>query len=393
MKRYIHIVLLYLIAFTAFPQSAELETYTELYNSAGSVNERYVVLRNMAEAKIDGAGEFLTSAIHQLLLEYPSINERSELDAADSIARIVAAQIGDEKYADAGADLWKVVDVFSNPLVKADAIIALGKIGASEYLPQVIQILTDLNASAPPANDDLRLRRERIAYGAIISLENYKDPSGYLPVFFASTGWYSERIKNQASISLSQIMEDPIEPLTSVIKGSGYSYDMKHLALRTIERSEVAGSSKAGAAVAALAESLRAASNNPRQRTELSNMRKLALSMIRRYGTEDAAVYPLMESSYSQGDLDEKLSVITGLGVLAGDDAGRILSSFLRNIHDRWGSNIRDTNDDRLARAIIAALGAVKSSAGKPVLLLVQQSSVWPNSIKRLASEALKNIQ
>jgi hypothetical protein len=394
MKRYKWVMFISLIAVRVFAQSGELALYTDLYKDADTVSSQLRILQEVRDAKISGSGDFYAAALERLLREYPNIRTLNERNAADEAARLLAGVLGDEKIAAAGGNLWKMAETFSNALIKADALIALGRIGASAYLPQVIQLLSDVNAR-PPADRETQIQNERVAYGAILALENFKDPSGYLPVFFASAGWYSERVKNQASISLPLILDDPSEQLTSVIRGSAYSYELKSLALRTAERSGIANESKAAIAVDAYSESWRGSTNDARLRTELATIRKLAISMIRRYGTDNAAVYPLLDRSYKTPfDMQEKLDTIAALSALASDDAAKLLANYVMEIHNKRQSNIVTSEDEQLIRALLPALGATKRvSVGRPVLSLVQQSPSWTNAVRNVAAEALRNIQ
>jgi hypothetical protein len=377
-----------------FAQSEEVAVWSEMFNAAYTVEEQHVYIKNVSDSGLSGAEEFYARALRRLLDEFPSLTTRSEWDAADSSARILVTRLGEAKYAAAAGDMWQTVDYFSNALVKADALIALGQTGNKDYLPQVVQLMKDLNSQVQ-ADRDMRERFERIAYGAILSLENYRDPSGYLPVFFASTGWYADRIKNQASISLPNIMDDPTEPLLEVIASPGYTYDIKDLALRTSERSQSSAESKARVAVAALTEGWNASTNDVHQRQILSQMRKLALSMIRRYTTTDAAVYPQLDKSYNNGDMDEKLAALQALSALGTEDSARLVSAYLRIIHQRRLSGTLTTNDEQLVRVIIPVLGNIGSvgrTQSRPVLVLVEQSPQWTNTVKNLASQALRQI-
>jgi hypothetical protein len=389
MKRYVLIGLLCVSALPVFAQSEELEMYTYLYNGAATIVDQLGVLQNMAAAEISGAGDFYANALERLLAGYPNARGSTERAAADAAARLLANALGEEKYTAAGGNLWRTVEVFSNSLVKADALIALGKAGAMDLLPQVVQLLSDLNTR--PSED--REAGERIAYGAVLSLENYKHASGYLPVFFASAGWYSDRVKSRAAASLAVILPDPSGPITSVLQSSGYTYDIKYYALQTIEQSDITARAKAAVAVTALTEAWRASTREPRQRIILANSRKLAINMLRRYGTDDAAVFPLLERSYNEGaDEEERLGVVAALAALGSDDAARLLSSFLMAINGRLQSNLITPLDERLIRAIIPALGATGRSIAGPALRSVQALD-WTGAVKNLAAEALKGIR
>jgi hypothetical protein len=238
-------------------------------------------------------------------------------------------------------------------------------------------------------------RFETIASGAISALESYKLPEGYLPVYFASTGWYTDRIRSQASAALGNILTDPSDPLIQVISDSGYPYAVKYLALQNSERSRASNENKARVAVAALAEGWRHQVNDIIQRNQLYQMRLLALNMIQRYGTSDFAVYPSLDRSYREGDMDEKLAVIQALSALSTIDSARLLSGYLNTIHIRRVSNSLPSNDEQLVRVIIPALGNVGSVGGdqsRPILIQVQQSNDWTNVVRNLAAQALTQI-
>jgi hypothetical protein len=395
MKRFLIVLLIVTGTVLCFAGSEELEIYTYLYNGALTNTEQLAILQNVAELKLSGAGEFYANALRRLVTDYQNIRNAGEKNAAGEQAHLLSELLGNEKYNAAAADLWRTVESFPDPLVKAEALMALGKMQAAAFLPQVIKVLADLNAVSTPD----RLTGERIAFGAIIALEKYQDPAGYLPVYFASTGWYSDRIKSQAVKSLSVISADPAEPMTRIIQNSGYTYEIKLRALQTIESSAGApDTSKAGVALAALSEGWRASTTDVRQRANLNQMRKLAIGIIKRYGIQDEAVYPLLERSYKQfaerndGDQDEALNAITTLAALGTDESARRLSAFLMTINQKLQSGTLTPKDEGLVREIIPSLGATRRPIGRPALNSVTALN-WTPAVKNLASEALRNIQ
>ncbi|MCL1837069.1 MAG: hypothetical protein FWG46_05935 [Treponema sp.] len=389
MKRpLIFLALLIITAIFCFAGPEEVDIYAYLYNSSLTNSAQLDILQSMAEAKLTGAGEFYAKALRRLVSEYKNIRNVTEKNAADEQAMILSALLGAEKYTQAAPDLWLVVEAFSAPLVKAEALMALGKIRATNYLPQVIRVLNSVNAA--PTTD--RLTGERIAFGAIISLEKFGDPSGYLPVFFAATGWYSNRIKDQALRSLPLIAKDPTPFMMEVVKGPGYSYPTKYTALQTIEAADVSPQNKVSVAVAALAEGWRGSTSDVQLRTTLASMRKLAINMINRYKTEDESIYPLLERSYTQGfDSDEKLRAIAALASQGTDESARRLSTFLMDLNaKRQSGNIRQ-EDEQMVRAVIPALGQTGRPIGRPALNAVI-SLDWTPAVKTLAQNAISQI-
>jgi hypothetical protein len=125
----------------------------------------------------------------------------------------------------------------------------------------------------------------------------------------------------------------------------------------------------------------------------LSNMRKLAMNMINRYKTNDTAVYPLLERSYSDrlADSQEKLMAIATFASLGTEESARRLSSFLMTLNSRRQSGAITRDEEQLARAIIVALGQTKQPLARPALNAVT-SLDWVPAIKQLAQEALRQI-
>jgi hypothetical protein len=396
MKRFILFILLSFTGMVLFAQSEELAMWSDEFDRAGTVAEQLTFVQNVERGNYAGAEEFYAKALRRLIEEYPNITTLSERTAADSCARILASKLGDAKYSASAADLWKAVEYFPNALVKAEALIALGKADTDKaFLPQVVQLVKDWNTQ-PQSDRDSRERVERIIYGAVISLENYKDPQGYLPVFFVSTGWYAGRIKSQAEISLPNIMDDPTEPLLEVVGSPGYAYDIKHMALKTSERSSAPDDKKAQVAVAALAEGWKVSSNVPAQQRELASMRKLALTVIRRCGTQDSSVYASIDKSYGNRVVDrqERLYAIDALKALASDDSVRLLSGYLKELTERQRSGTFTNEDGVTARAIIPALGDIGKAEARTELLRVQQLPVWNfSNYRTLATQALQKLR
>jgi hypothetical protein len=323
-----------------------------------------------------------------VLLQYPNLKTVHELNIADEMAQILVRTLGDAQYTDAGLNVWLTVRTFPNAMTKCEALIALGKMNATDVLPHVVQILKDTTTKGPVN----RISGERIAYGAIVSLANYKDVSGYLPVFFAANGWYREWVRKEANNTLSQIQEDGTDQLVSALQDPAYDYGQKLLALQTIEKSSAADDAKAEAAVAGLKQGWLGFSNLPDAQYKLTRLRKLALSMIGRYGTEDAAVIGLANRSYRYGtDEEEQFNTIIALSKIASDDAVQLLGTYVTEINERQARGVFKQMDERRIRALINGLGNTHNQNAKPYLQLILSLN-WTPAIVRLAKQAVDSL-
>jgi len=345
----------------------------------------------LQQANRDGTGttEFYSYALDSLLMIYPTVTGNVETKAADDMAQILCAKLGEAGHTASGFNLWRVVENFTHPLVRAEALSALGKAQAKDFIPQVCLLLSDLNLE-PGKNP---AQREQVAFGAIVSLDEFKDTKGYLPVFFVTTAWYTDRVKKRAREALPKLMSNPSEPLISVIKSSEYDYFVKYTALQTLEAADVSTQEKSQAAVAALAETWKTNTNLVGQKSILGSTRKLALSMIRRYKTSDTTVYPFIDNCYKQGlDEEEKIAALQALSALGSDDAVKLLSGYLYDMNTRLDRGSNTKNDERLIRVIIPALGNTSNPAAQAPLKTILQKD-WTNAVQKLAQDAIKKLQ
>lgn len=369
-------------------QAQPQDPYIQQLEIISTIGGRLTLLQNAAaDTSSDHTGLY-DYALKKLLNEYRNIDGVTEKKNAEDMAKFLCQKLADAGHAESGPDFWRTEQVFSDPLVKAEALRALGKVQAADYLPLVVQLLTDIN-NAPDAD---RQVQEQIAYGAIESLESYKDSSGYIPILLASTGRYSQRVRDRAEKALPNIVDNPTEPIISVIKSSTYDYRTKLTALQVLEASKVTTQQKSTGAVAALAEAWRNTTNRQTDRSILVQIRKLSLDMIYRYGTEDTNVYQYLERSYREGsDRNEQLSAIAALSALATDDSVRRLGAFLNDINSKLQSDALGDEDWVMARAIIPALGATGKPLAKSYLTVTRGLS-WTSAILRLVDDALKKI-
>jgi hypothetical protein len=400
MKRLLAVIwLVCCIASTGFAatKAEDLEIYMFLYENSKTVTDQYNIMVVLQTLKLTGAGDFYAKAFSNLINRVPGIQRSApaaEKVAADDLAQTLAALLGDEKYARAADDLWRAVGAFSSPQVKAESLISLGKLRAAAYLDPIIRVLSDLNA-APPRGAEERDSKAIIARGAIIALEKFRDEKGYLPIFIMSVGGYPERIKELARVTLPVILEDPSGLLTEqVIKSSSHVPDVKFAALQTIENANAPETSKAAAAVAALSEGWRQTTNDVRQRGQIAQMRKTCIDMIRRYGTADPMVYPLLERSYKEGlDDNEKLDSIQCLAALGTEDSAKLLNSSLMILIGKLqsGATLSRSESDMI-RAIIGAIGSVGSGSSRAPLRALIAIDAATNALKQLANDALTKL-
>ncbi|MDR2731252.1 MAG: hypothetical protein LBB81_10210 [Treponema sp.] len=384
-KLFIGIILIF-FAVAAF--SDDTGTYIQIYNTALTNIEQYDLLKLFVEEAMPGMEDFYIYALRRLIANYSNIREAPQFEAADGQALLLSREVAKGSNTAVAADLWVIAEKFYNEYTRGEAMIALGKLKAGEYRPKIILFLNELNAH----RTEDRLYGERLANGAIIALEMYGEPSCYIPVYFASKGWYSDPVKIQAQKSMDAISSEPMPFMLEILRNPSFTVTQRYEVLQHVVTGNFSSTQKSDMAAAALAEAWRIFPSNSGDRMILSQIRKLSLSTIRENGLNDKSAYTSIERCYYNAiDINEKDDTINALAALATDEAVRILSVALMEMNSKLNSGRLTQEDQQVTRLLINAIGRSGNRNGRSALLGVINSN-WVNSIKNLARDALMKL-
>jgi hypothetical protein len=273
------------------------------------------------------------------------------------------------------------------PLAKAEALIALGKMRALPYAERISLMLRDLNMG-PTADRD---SGEKVAYGCIVALERLKDPRGFPPVFYAADGWYSQRVRKQAERALPNILADPTDAIKELLRLE--SPERKVQALRLNASSLAPVERKAEAAALALALGHEKAARDKAEARVMSELRKLALRSLVAYRARGPEAVPAELASYEYGyDIEERLLALSALGANGGDEAAAALRDLILKLDREQRAGVADETRNRLAKAAIENAGASKNRILRPALVAVASNDRWSGGIILAAQNAVKEI-
>ena len=404
MKRITIAIILCFFGMTVFAQNMSYFA-DEFTRYDATFVERLAVLEVLRDEKLTGIGEFYHEALKIVLLKMPDIKTKEDREANDASARIICQALGAEEYSAAAADLWTAVQYFdviydyNQGLPMQDALTALGKVGGTQFVPQVVLRLHDFNTQVISDVESKR-RVQRAVVGCISALENFHDIRGFRPVFFASIGWYDPSIKAMASVALPNIVDDPGEVIIEIIQDTSNNPLIKYEAWREMLRTRAPDSSKAKVASVALATGWYYSTPNVTFQTNLREMRKSAIDTIRQLGAYDDSVYTNLEKSYTNNfinnvpDYDEIRKTLSTLSVLATDDAVQLLLKFLRELHARRRSGPWAQKERQMLQWVIPSLGATRTQSTDARLLLttIQRSSDYTSAEQVWARDAIREL-
>jgi HEAT repeat protein len=388
MKRIISLAAILVLAGAVFAWAGEeAEVYRQIYLGAEGLQQKYSAALNLIELQDRSVAPVLSEALGELLRTQNSYLEPSEKELYGRTVRMIAVALGDYKFEDAAPYLWSVSQQVSDPLAKAEAIMALGKMRATDYAERIALMLQNFDMG--PGRDSSS--DEKVAYGCIIALEKLKDPRGYMPVFYAMDAWYTVRVRQQAERSLPNIVADPTDSIETIIKNE--TTNRKIVALKQNAISQAPAARKIEAASQALSIGQLSL---PRDRAEaggLADLRKLAIRTFVGLRATGDDVVPLLSFSYANGfDDEERLLALQGLGANAGNAAAMALRDIILQLDRDQKSGISDETRNRMAKAAIENAGLTKNRTVRPALLAVISNDKWSGGILLAAQVAAKAI-
>jgi hypothetical protein len=392
MKRFLLIGALILQNFAAFGQSANLEVYDGLYNESPTWLDKLSVLRGITAANIDGAVDFYAKSFSDLVLAYRGIKQGgTEWVGANSIARILIAELVSARYEAAGDNFWRCYQFFTDPNVQAQALIALGELKIESHYADVEQMVQWLNAN-PSTTTANRQKDEVIAIGGFTALEKYGKPEGYLAAFIGSESWYRDLVKKAARSAVTTLLQDPSRLLPDVIMVAQYSPALKQKALAYVDGAALDNTQKAEIASQTLLQGWRTRSNDESVIRELAGLRRAALQVIRKYGSNGTPeTYAAVRRSLREGAYDEKHDSILALGAINTTESAAILVDYAQHLNENRYMANSESIDDRLMRSIVPVLGTLSDSRARDMLQQIQ-TTPWSNTVINMARETLSKL-
>ena len=363
------------------------EIYQMLYKQAAGLQQKYNAAVNLVGLEDKATAPILAQALEELLLAQSVYSLPSEQDLYGHTLRILAQALGDYKYIPAAPFLWDVARYVPDALAKGEAMIAIGKMRALDYVERVSLKLRDLN-NMPPADSD---SGEKVAYSTIIALEKFKDVRGFSSVFFATDAWYSQRVRQQAVKSLPGICDDPTDAIIEIMK---FETPVRRLrALQAEADSKAAESRKIEAAVFALNLGHLKVPIDKREARAFGEYRKLALRMLTAYKAVGTAPIDGCNASYERGfDDEERLLALQALGANGSDPAAMALGDIITKLNENQKDGVADETRNRMARAAIENCAVAKNRIVRTVLLAVSSNNTWSNGIILAAQNAIKAL-
>ncbi len=370
--------------------------WTRLFRRASSLSQKSNIMVNIVEQHSRDMVPVLMEALDEQVGNLKNSGDVTARLQASEYTKMIIKELGRLKANEAAPFIIQIVENVDEPFLKGEAIIALGKIGASQYTNKLNLMLRNINFNLGDIQD--QRKNEIVAYSLVLALERLKQPESYSPLFFASTGWYSSGsgVRAKAGEAMLNILDDPTEQLMNILL-ENKAYDIKLAALSAGSKSRASDENKSALAVSALKEGLLASPKNPTEKIQLKSLRVLALNILESSPSKPEEAISYMAKMLVQYrtdrlyDIDEMVDLFEAFGTFSSDESVKAQTEFLAYLTDRKESG--RVIDLRISKSSIIAIGNTANPLGFEQLTNVEYSDSWENSVKREAKNALSKLK
>ena len=393
--RIISIISVLFFAAAALPANEVSAVWTRLFRRAITLSQKSNIMANIVEQHDRDMIPVLMEALEEQVGELENSGDVTAKFKTVEYIKMVVKELGRLKANEAAPFLWELVEAVDDPFLKGEVIIALGKVGARQYINELNLMLRNLNLNFGNIQD--QRGNEIVAFSLVLALDRLKQEESYSPLFFASTGWYSSRsgIRTKAGEAMLNILDDPTEQLMQILEEST-AYDIKLAALSAGGKSGAGDDNKAALAVLALRDGLENTAMNPVEKAQLKSLRFKALNILKILSAkpEEAVKYMdrmlVLYRTDRLYDIDEMVNLFETFGTFSSDESVKAQTAFLAYLTDRRESG--RIIDLRISKSSIIAIGNTGNPLGFEELTNVQYSDSWESSVKREAKNALSKL-
>lgn len=367
--------------------------WSKRYNRSETYSKKNSITLEILEQNDSSLYNILSDALRLDII--PNLhNEKSLNDESEFIdlARTLVYYLGNLSIKESAEDIYVLFKNHSNPYLKAECLMALGKMKAYEYSENILYMLEQQNsrsiegfsASVDQYNESI------IAYAAIYALDQLGDESAYNTVFKSTLSWYPDRVTEFAKEVLERITDKPIKQLILLLKSGDLR--SKEAAINHIYICNDSDSNKILGARTALEQGHISREFTDDEQTILQEIKKRALLTYIKYGSDENDVDYISESLKNGDDLAEKIYAIQALKVNKSEESTLVLARNLTVFNFKNSNSFGLTVEEQdVVRALMITLGQKGDMNGYDALLESTFSDYTPSIVKH-AKKALEML-
>jgi hypothetical protein len=209
-------VALLVLGMEAFAMNENVVVWEQIYQQADSDQQRLSVLLKIIDLKDSEFAPVLQKALDELVTRRLESGTTEEQFNKNRLASLLVQELGNLKSIESAESVYNLYNEVTEPVLKGEAAVALGKMRATDYAEKLSFDLASINLQPDPATSR---NQEIVALALVQSLNAMRSPLGYEPVFLASMGWYSaaSMVRQTAEAALVTMVDDPTDSILKIL--------------------------------------------------------------------------------------------------------------------------------------------------------------------------------
>lgn len=212
-------LILSIIALFSFDVSAKEKTanyYKVMYANARKMKEKRNLVKEMYKNIKEDYAPIISNIIDEQY-NYGIERDKNSFKDYEEWIYYTAMSAGVLKLSDKVEKLKAIYLYLKTPIYMGTVAHVLALTGAKdEVLPWLNEHLYEMNIMTRKGSGNISYKEE-IVEGLLLGTKEFKDPTSFEPVFFATISNYSERVRKIANEVLTEITDDPVPLIGSFI--------------------------------------------------------------------------------------------------------------------------------------------------------------------------------
>ncbi len=405
LKKLIIIGLTFIFCLSLYAKN-DAKYFRKIYSQAVDIKEK----RDKVKEISLNADETFKSLILDILDEQINYGiERNVSIRRDAEEWILytAKTAGSLKITEASIKLKALYDYVTNNIIRGEILSAIGKIGNKDNLSWLNLLMKDYNDAHRRGGAAGTKGIEEEIYGLVSALGEYKDPSSFKYLFYASIPNYSEKIRLLASETIKKVTNDPASVASDMII-SEERLDIVIALVNYIYNSQSSNDGKIRIMILGVERGLATlGSKDPVTKRLQEELKDTAVTNLGNLKASSPEAVRMIERKWDENflikdsakeNINRILTNIDALEKIATPEAVSVLINKIKYFNDKTKDGSKTgygQNEGALIMtAIIRALGntAKSSEAAYDELLRVKSAAEYGEPLRVEADKALKKL-
>ncbi|MCH5149406.1 MAG: hypothetical protein J1G30_01955 [Spirochaetales bacterium] len=205
-----------LFSFDVSAKERSANYYKTMYSMARKMKEKRDLVKEMYKNIKEDYAPIISDIIDEQY-NYGVERDKNSFKDYEEWIYYTAMSAGALKLSDKAEKLKTIYSYLKTPIYIGTVAHVLALTGAKdEVLPWLNEHLREMNLMVKKGTGKIAYREE-IAEGLLLGAKEFKDPTSFEPVFFATIPNYSEKVRKIANEVLKEITDDPVPLISTFI--------------------------------------------------------------------------------------------------------------------------------------------------------------------------------